>query len=73
MSDADTVAEVRTVEEHVAQAERWANTLPAILGTSGGLVTALDIALMDLYLHAADVHLKLAEAKSRTIVTVADG
>jgi hypothetical protein len=69
-SDEEILYQVLTPEQHIAAAERYVNTLPAILAdhTSRFVQTnQTDVALMDVYLHAADVHLKLAEAKWRML------
>jgi hypothetical protein len=50
---------------HIEQAERFANTLLAGLTADGGVMLVTDIPLYDVYLHAADVHIRLAEAKMR--------
>jgi hypothetical protein len=65
----EIVNQVLSPEQHLALAERYANTIPAILAdqSSRGIsANQTDVALMDVYLHAAEVHLKLAEAKQRT-------
>jgi hypothetical protein len=72
----EIVSQVLSPQQHIEQAERWVNTLPAILADQSSRyvgTTAVDIAIMDVYLHAADVHLKLAEAKQRTrLVSMSD-
>jgi hypothetical protein len=67
-SESDILTRQLTPAEHIGQAERFANTLLAGLNQAekaGGLMLTSDIPVYDVYLHAADVHIRLAEAKMR--------
>ena len=64
------IAEQHTPEQHIALAERYANSLVAGLDKLLNVpVGPVDVALFDVYLHAADVHLKLAEVKAKPWIT----
>jgi hypothetical protein len=68
MTDAEIIAQRRSSEAHIGIAEDYVNTLAAgFRGNSTGVLTEIDIRLYELYLHAAEVHLKLAEAKHRLV------
>lgn len=67
------LTEVLTPDEHLARAQRYANTLPTILADSTAnhrANTPADIALMDVYLHAAEVHIKLRAVMLEPRVTL---
>lgn len=64
----------RTPTEHIAEAERFADSLRkgiAGLAASGESANASDIAFWDVLFHAAEVHLKIADAKRRHVTDVA--
>lgn len=69
-STESTLAKKLSPDEHLDQAERYANSLPAALASAGSRVSPTDVALMDVYLHAAEVHLKLREEMLKPRVTV---
>lgn len=70
-SPEEMMNEVLTPDQHLARAQRYANTLPTALAAASSLraTNATDVALMDVYLHAAEVHLKLRAALLEPRVT----
>ena len=66
---------MRSVQEHIEQADRYADAVIAgLVGADReGVLDPASLKLADLMTRAGELELKLAEAKSKTTVTVADG